>query len=161
MPIPARLDHAGDEGDEAVDDAAEADAHDPVEIRVGGGLRRAEDVDAGVEDQQVGDAAEDLLGLIRRLCEARAVGDVPQDVMDRGVLVPEVCPGLVHVILAVVGDHDLHTRLGEDLCVGKARTAGAAGDKRDLSGKLFHGFAPLFSVRSGCGATPRPEAGVL
>ena len=132
------FDHAGDEGDHAVDDAAEADAHDPVVVLVGGRLGRAERVDARGVEHQLRRAPEDLLDLIGGGRVGGPVGDVELDGVGRCALVAEVGQRLVESILAHVGDDDLAPGLGEHLGLPEARPRSPSGDEQDLVLEVLH-----------------------
>ncbi len=151
----ARLDHAGHEGDHAVDHSTQADAHDPVVVLIRGRFGRAERVDARGVEEQLWRAAEHLFDLVGGGGIGRAVGDVELDGVGGGVLGAEVLHGLVEGLLAHIGDHDFTTGFGEHLCLAETRARSSTCDEEDLVLEVFHPCLRGIAVRCLRAVTPR------
>ena len=121
---------ARQDGDDAVDDAAQIDAQRPVPVAIAGQLDRPDHADAGIVDEQM-DLAEPRLGLIGGGRVSVAVGDVELQRQHRADA--KLGRGLVEMILPDVGDHDVHAGLLQRLGDAEADAGGAAGDERGLT----------------------------
>jgi hypothetical protein len=122
-----------------VHDAAEIDAHDPVVVVAGCLIGRTEHADASIVDQNT-HLAECPLDVSGGLHHRAVVGHVELEGKN-------LCPlpaGLEmrqrrrEMILAPIGDRDLHPFVGE--CLGDAEpdAADAAGDERALVLEVLH-----------------------
>src|SRR5262245_33793544 len=126
-----------DEGPDAVDDAAEIDAEQPVPIVVCAFVHRREKIDAGVVADDV-NFAEYPLHLVRRLTERLAIGHIQPDRVRATARLFEISRRAVEMILPDVGDDDLHTRVVKHLCDAETDAAPAAGNEGYFSIYIFH-----------------------
>ncbi len=135
MSFQPRGDHARQEGDDAVDDPADIDAHDPVPVVIGRIFDQPPDPDAGVVDQHL-HRPERSLRLVGRAHKRRAIGDVEFDRVNLAAL--QQAHGVVQVILPTPGEGDLHALFGQHLHDAQADSARPAGHERDLILQVLH-----------------------
>ncbi len=133
--------HARQQGDDAVDGAAEIDTHDPVPIGEGRQCRGPDDGDAGVVAEQV-NLAEARLGRGRGARKILPVGDVelerqyglrPRQLRSRGA----------QVILANIRDDHVHAGSEQRLGDAESYATAAPGDERGLAGEILHTVGSL------------------
>ncbi len=118
----------GIEGFDAVDDAAQIDAHHPVPVLVLGLVDGRVAADPGIVADDV-DLAEDALGLVGGAGEGLAVGHVELDEMVRQVGALQHRRRLVEMVLADIRHHHFHAVLEKHPRHAEADARGAPGDK--------------------------------
>ena len=131
-------DHARHESDHAIDNAAQIDADQPVEIAIGGQFHRAEAVDARRVEQQRGGLAKHLLHLVGGTGIGGAVGDIEHDAMGSNALGFQRGNGLFNRIGAHVGNDDAGARAAKHLRLPKPSARCATRDEGQLALKVLH-----------------------
>jgi hypothetical protein len=150
----------GQEGLQAVHDAAQVHREPEIPVFVRDALERALDADAGVVHEHV-HLAELALGLGRSGPHRRTIGDVDAYRMDAARLAAlfETRERFVDVILAQVREHDLHARIDEHARDAKPDAARPTGDECDFSRYVLHPASPRCTdTGQAIGATYRSPA---
>jgi hypothetical protein len=140
MPIMAAVrEQVRQEGRDAVDHAADHHAEPPVPIVVTRLLDRSADAHAGVVDEQV-HLAERAQRFDGGAGVSRAIRDIEPERQHIGLVagLGEMRGGAQQVILAHVGDDDLHAGAHQDLAETEADAVGTAGDECDLALNRIH-----------------------
>jgi hypothetical protein len=123
-------------GDDAVDGAAQVDAHHPVPVGEGRKFRRADDGDAGIVAKHV-DLAETGLGSVRGARIIGAVGDIELQ-RQHALGSAELSLRGFQMIAANICDDDVHSRTQQRLGDAESDSAGSAGHERGLAGQVLH-----------------------
>ena len=144
MAAPPRRDHARNESAQAVHDAAEIHAEQPVVVLRGHGLDRAEAVDPGGIEQERHRLSEVILHAVRGRSVRLAIGDIEGNSERIDPLLAEFVDRSIDRVTANVGDRDPRPGTSEDTCLAEAGARGAAGDEGDPAGVVRHAasFAP-------------------
>src|SRR5688572_29106792 len=148
--MPAFAWRADDRADDlgAVDHAAEIDRDRPVPAVELLARRGPAAVHPRVVAQHV-DLAERIERLLRRVAQAVAVGDIGLHEVHR-VVTGKLLARLGDVLVAPVGEADLHPLLEKRARHAETDAAGPAGDEGDLACQVFHSSSPTLSLTGSC-----------
>src|SRR5262245_57471578 len=126
-----------DEGTDAVDDAAQIDAENPVPIIIRAFIHRREKIDAGVVADDV-NFAEHSFHFVRRAVERLTIGHVQPDRMRLAARLIEISHRAIEMILPDVGDDYLHAGVMKHLGQTETNTAPASSDESYFPFYVFH-----------------------
>ncbi len=144
-----------DERLQAVHGAAEVHAENPIPVVVARRANVVEQIDPGIVAEDV-HLAEHLLGLIRRPRHGGAIRDIEPKRMH--LPAAEGLHRLIEMVLADIGDDDVHTGRTERLGHAKADAAPATGDEGRHACNVSHGFLRSPPCRDATLSPPGPTS---